>query len=79
MNATISFERESHTAIGGGPNYVHIFIGSKETLQAEGQTLKNKTVVISLSQYFNDYFVNGNGPIKITATAQHKSSNVKTI
>ena len=42
-------------------------------------TSKNKTVVISLSQYFNDYFVNGNGPINITATAQHKSSNVQTI
>lgn len=79
LNATISFERESHTAIGGGPNYVHIFIGSNETLQAEGLLRKNKTVVISLSQYFNDYFVNGNGPIKITATAQHKSSNVQTI
>ena len=79
LNATISFERESHTAIGGGPNYVHIFIGSNETLQAEGSTSKNKTVVISLSQHFNDYFVNGNGPIKITATAKHKSSNVHTI
>lgn len=79
LNATISFERESHTSTGGGPNYVHIFIGSNETLQAEGSTSENKTVVISLSKYFNDYFVNGNGPIKITATAKHKSSNVKTI
>lgn len=79
LNATISFERESHTLAGGGPNYVHIFIGSNETLQAEGLPRKNKTVVISLSQYFNDCFVNGNGPIKITATEQHKSSNVQTI
>ena len=79
LNATISFERESHTRAGGGPNYVHIFIGSNETLQAEGLPRKNKPVVISLSQYFNDCFVNGNGPIKITATAQHKSSNVQTI
>lgn len=79
LNATISFERKSHTVVGGGPNYVHIFIGSNETLQAEGLPRKNRTVVISLSQHFNDYFVNGHGPIKITATAQQKSSNVETI
>lgn len=81
LNATISFDRESRST--DGPNYVHISIGSNEKMQVRGN--KNglagksnpKSCTIALSQHFNEDFVNGNGPISITA--DNKSSNVQTI
>lgn len=82
LNATISFDRESRTS--GGPNYVHISIGSNEKMQVSGnennwdQSSNLKSCTIALSQYFNDDFVNGNEPISITAD-NNKSSNVQTI
>lgn len=74
LNATISFNRESRL---GGPNYVHIYVKNVERLQVKGDKYSDKSFAISLSQYFNEDFVNGNGPISITAN--NKSSNVQTI
>jgi|GEM_PF-3078255 len=82
LNATISFDRESRTI--GGPNYVHISIGSNEKMQVRGNengswgSSNTKSCTIALSQYFNEDFVNGNGPISIKAD-NNKSSNVQTI
>ncbi len=75
LNATISFDREWRSS--KGPNYVHISVKYVERLQVKGSDSSNKSFAISLSQYFNEDFVNGNGPISITA--DNKSSNVKTI
>ena len=79
LNATISFDRESRTK--GGPNYVHISIGSNEKMQVKGNEnswgSNTKSCTIALSQYFNEDFVNGSGPLSITA--DNKSSNVQTI
>ena len=80
LNATISFDRESRTI--GGPNYVHISIDSNEKMQVKGNenswgSSNTKSCTIALSQYFNEDFVNGKGPISITAN--NKSSNVQTI
>ena len=79
LNATISFDRESRS----DPNYVHISIGSNEKMQVKGNRNGSwghsnpKSCTIALSQYFNEDFANGNGPISIKA--DNKSSNVQTI
>lgn len=83
LHATISFERESRS--DGGPNYVHVSLKGSEKIQVQGNknkglfgTISNpKSCTIALSQYFNDDFVNGNGPISIKA--DNKPSNVQTI
>lgn len=77
LNATISFDREWRSS--KGPNYVHICVKNNvEKLQVKGSDSSNKSFAISLSQYFNEDFVNGNGPISITAD-NNESSNVQTI
>lgn len=83
LNATIAFVRESRT--DGGPNYVHISIGSNEKMQVKGnknnwwnQSSNLKSCTIALSQHFNEDFVNGNGPISFKAD-NNESSNVQTI
>lgn len=76
LNATISFDREWRS--DNGPNYVHIDVKNVERLQVKGpqRSYENKSFAISLSQYFNEDFVNGNGPISITAD-YNKSSNAQ--
>ena len=84
LNATISFDRESRS--DGGPNYVHVSLKGSEKIQVQGNKNKGwfgttsnpKSCTIAFSQYFNDDFVNGNGPISITAN-NNESSNVQTI
>ena len=78
LNATISFDRESRLGVNNGPNYVHIYVKNVERLQVKGDKYSVKSFAISLSQYFRDDFVNGDGPIRITAD-NNKSSNVQTI
>lgn len=77
LNATISFDREWRSA---GSNYVHISVKNVEKRQVKGPqwSYSKKSFAISLSQYFRDDFVNGNGPISITAD-NNKSRNVPTI
>lgn len=78
LNATISFDREWRS--DKGPNYVHIYVKNVERRQVKGpqRSYENKSFAISLSQYFNEDFVNGNGPISFKAD-NNKSSNVQTI
>lgn len=76
LNATISFDRKWRSR--HGPNYVHIYVKNAQRLQVKGSDSSNKSFAISLSQYFNEDFVNGNGPISITAD-NNESSNVQTI
>lgn len=77
LNATISFDRKWRSA---GSNYVHISVKNVEKRQVKGPqwSYSKKSFAISLSQYFRDDFVNGNGPISITAD-NNKSRNVPTI
>lgn len=78
LNATISFDREWRS--DKGPNYVHIYVKNVERRQVKGPqwSHENKSFAISLSQYFNEDFVNGNGPISFKAD-NNESSNVQTI
>ena len=76
LNATISFDRESRLGVNNGPNYVHIYVKNVERLQVKGDKYSVKSFAISLSQYFRDDFVNGDGPIRITAD-NNKSSNAQ--
>lgn len=77
LNATISFDREWRSS---GSNYVHIYVKNVEKRQVKGPqwSYSNKSFAISLSQYFSDDFVNGNGPISIKAD-NNKSRDVQTI